>query len=264
MAKSSLEKALEKQQREAKQLERKRQQAEKRVADKQQREARRLAEKEARVQQAFSIVNGQPVIGDMRVADETAEEIIKIINGLYDGNEGFSVCGNEETVFPSYIQNNLYLEFEKLKQYGLLMDYNIYYNSVWRVQISPKMLNYFTDKEAAIKKEEEKKTMVSIENIYAANGNVVIGNVVNSQLSVDNSIKRIESIIEERGLDDKEELYQLLGEAKELIENLKETRYIPKNKGLFNRISQHLEKHGWFYGEIVGLLGTAAITLLGI
>lgn len=264
MAKSSLEKALEKQQREAKQLERKRQQAKKRAADKQQREARRLVEKEARVQQASSIVNGQPIIGDMRVADKTAEEIISIINGLYDGNKEFSVCGNEETIFPLYIQNNLHLEFEKLKQYGLLMDYNIYYNSVWRAKISPKMLNYFTDKEIAVKKEEEKKAMVSIENIYATNGNVVIGNVINSHLSVDNSIKRIESRIEEKGLDDKEELYQLLEETKDLIENLKDSRYIPKNKGLFNKLSQHLEKHGWFYGEIVGLLGTAAITLLGM
>lgn len=29
------------------------------------------------------------------------------------------------------------------------------------------------------------------------------------------------------------------------------------------RISKHLEKHGWFYGTIIGLLGQALLTILG-
>ena len=64
MAKSSFEKALEKQQKEAK-----------RLADKQQREENRRMENAARRERASSIVNGQPLIGDMRIMDISAEEV---------------------------------------------------------------------------------------------------------------------------------------------------------------------------------------------
>jgi len=43
---------------------------------------------------------------------------------------------------------------------------------------------------------------------------------------------------------------------------MQDSRHIPKNKGLFSRLSAHLEKHGWFYGEVVGLIGAAALQLL--
>ena len=55
---------------------------------------------------------------------------------------------------------------------------------------------------------------------------------------------------------------ELLEDVKELIENMQDSRHIPKNKGLFSRLSNHLEKHGWFYGEVVGLIGAAALQLL--
>ena len=34
------------------------------------------------------------------------------------------------------------------------------------------------------------------------------------------------------------------------------------NKGSINRVSAHLDKHGWFYAEIVGLLGSVAMKTL--
>jgi uncharacterized protein YozE (UPF0346 family) len=58
-------------------------------------------------------------------------------------------------------------------------------------------------------------------------------------------------------------LYEILNDVKELIENIQTSRTIPKQKKLFERISDHMEKHGWFYGAVVQLLGTAAINLLG-
>lgn len=90
----------------------------------------------------------------------------------------------------------------------------------------------------------------------------MLGDVVNSSLSVDNSIHQIEQEIDEKGGNDAEELHELLDEVKELIENIQESRHIPKNKGLFLKLSNHLEKHGWFYGEVIGLLGAAALQLL--
>ena len=52
-------------------------------------------------------------------------------------------------------------------------------------------------------------------------------------------------------------------ETKEIIENLENCKIIQTRKGFVNRLSKHLEKHGWFYGAVVQLLGTAAMTMLG-
>ena len=69
-------------------------------------------------------------------------------------------------------------------------------------------------------------------------------------------------MIDEKGGEDKEELLELLEEVKELLENIQTSRSIPKQKKLFQRISDHVAKHGWFYGAIVQLLGTATMTML--
>lgn len=103
---------------------------------------------------------------------------------------------------------------------------------------------------------------MDIGTINAANGNVVIGDVINSSINVDNSIQRIQKMIEEKGDEDKEELLLLLDEFKEILENLEDSRHIPKNKGFMNRLSSHLSRHGWFYAEIVNLLGSVGIKLL--
>ena len=94
-------------------------------------------------------------------------------------------------------------------------------------------------------------------------GNLVFGNVSGSTLTVDNSIHEIERMIDEHGGEDAEELHELLEEVKELVDNMQSSRSIPKQKKLFQRISGHLEKHGWFYGAVVQLLGTAALNMLG-
>ncbi len=91
MAKSSLEKAIEKQQREAK----------------------KMADQEARRQRASAIVNGQPQIGGMRIMDQAAEEVFKAVLSCYDGNEKRYVHSNCD-VIPEAHQNSLLLEFEKL------------------------------------------------------------------------------------------------------------------------------------------------------
>ena len=91
----------------------------------------------------------------------------------------------------------------------------------------------------------------------------MFGDVSGPTLTVYNSFYKIEQAIEENGGTDKEDLYEILNDVKELIENIQTSRTIPKQKKLFERISDHMEKHGWFYGAVVQLLGTAAINLLG-
>ena len=98
---------------------------------------------------------------------------------------------------------------------------------------------------------------------FTNNGNMVFGNVSGSTLSVDNSIHKLERDIEELGGDDKEELHELLDEVKELIDNIESSRTIPKQKRLLQRLNDHVIKHGWFYGGVVQLLGTAVMQCLG-
>ena len=106
------------------------------------------------------------------------------------------------------------------------------------------------------------KSSINIGSIVATGSNLILGDAVNSNLSIDNSIQRIESEIEEKGGDDADDLREVLEEIKELLENMKESRHIPKNKNLFKRLSDHLEKHGWFYGEVVGLIVAVTMQML--
>jgi len=238
MAKSPIEKALEKQQKEAK----------------------KLAEKEARQRMASAIVNGQPSIGGMRIMDEAAEEILTVLLSVFDGNESRQVRGNID-IIPTPHQMSLQLEFDKLTMYGIISSHCVWINAMWEATLTPQGITYFDSKAEAIKRhdeEQKKQTFGSITNY----GNIVFGDVSGSTLTVDNSIHQIERMIDEKGGEDKEELLELLEEVKELLENIQTSRSIPKQKKLFQRISDHVAKHGWFYGAIVQLLGTATMTML--
>ena len=194
--------------------------------------------------------------------DPSSEEILRCILSAYDGNENREVRGND-TIIPTAYQSSLSLEFEKLKMYGILTSVCVYISAVWEVTIAPQGLTYFEDKIQAEEKEKiMQKSSINIGSIVATGSNLILGDAVNSNLSIDNSMQRIEDEINEKGGEDSEKLKELLDEVKELIENMQESRHIPKNKSLFERLSNHLEKHGWFYGEVVGLIGAAAMQML--
>ena len=138
MAKSSWEKTFEKNVK--KQIE-----ANKRIAAKQEREAKQQARIEARQNQASSIVNGQPTIGSVRLLDKTAEELVVILAEGYKRED--YVVANEDVIIPVYLEKNLVLEFEKLKQYGMISNYSYWIDGCWEVSILPSLLTYFEDKE---------------------------------------------------------------------------------------------------------------------
>ncbi len=104
----------------------------------------------------------------------------------------------------------------------------------------------------------------NIGNIQANQSNLVLGDVVSSTLNIDNTISQIERKINEecKTEDERKELKALLSETQEIIESIKESRHIEKRKSFMERMSAHLEKHGWFYGAIIGLLGQAMLTML--
>lgn len=229
--------------------------------DKQNKEAKKLAEQEARRQRASAIVNGQALVGGMRIMDAASEELLNIFLDSYDGNEEKRIHGNYD-IIPKAYHGSLLLEFEKLSMYGVVSSPRVWIGSVWEAVLTPQGITYFEDKKAALEKEKAMHSPINIGSITATGSNVVIGDVINSTFSIDNSATRIEQEIEEKGGEDKEELKELFDEVKELIENIQDSRHIPKDKGLFSRLSDHLEKHGWFYGEVIGLLGSTAFQLL--
>lgn len=74
----------------------------------------KLQQEEARATRAASIVNGQPMVGNIRSLDKTAEVIVEQICLGYDKENKYSLS-NSSVQIPKYI-SDLRLEFEKLKQ----------------------------------------------------------------------------------------------------------------------------------------------------
>lgn len=247
MPKSDLEKQIEKQMRQQKQLE-----------DKKRKEEQKRAREEAIRQRAASIVNGRESIAGLRILDETAEKVLDCLLNC-ERNENNHI-NFENDIFPTYVQSSISLETEKLTQYGMISGVIIWIGG-GMLDLLPTAINYFQDKEKAIEEQEKQKekNMQSIFNY----GNIFYGDVSDSIITVDNSIHQIEKAIDEKGGADKEELKDLLNEVRELVDNMQTSRTIPKQKNLYKRLSNHLEKHGWFYGAIVQLLGTAAVGILG-
>lgn len=90
-----------------------------------------------------------------------------------------------------------------------------------------------------------------------------LGNVIDSNITINNSIEHIEKEIEENGQEDKEELKQLLQEVKDYIDNINETKMLTKNTGLFKRIGEHFAKHQWFYNQVISVLGQVIMKVMG-
>lgn len=200
----------------------------------------------------------------MIILQPMEEEALKIILKKYDGNEkNFIPCGPEN--FPQYMRNSFNDVFTKLKYSGVIASFKNNIHFFW-IYLTPAGITYFQDKEAYLKQKSEEEKKSKSQNIITINAdrsNVVVGDITNSTLSIDNSIHEIEKMIDENGGVDKEDLKEILDEVKDILENINDTRRIPRNKNLLQRISDHAAKHGWFYGAIVQLLGTGALTVLG-
>ncbi len=153
MAKSSLEKALEKHQKEMERQVRKQIDAEKRLADKKRRDLERQARIDARRERASSIVTGQPTVGDIKILDSSAEEVVSLLSKGCNG-ENYRIT-NSDVSIPAYLEQDLALEFEKLKQYGLISNYNYYISGCWEITILPGLLTYFERKEKSIMIEKQ-------------------------------------------------------------------------------------------------------------
>lgn|GEM_PF-2384986 len=129
------------------------------------------------------------------------------------------------------------------------------------MDLSPDALTYFEDKAKAEKSKQISPT-ITIHNLTADGSNVNLGPLSYSTMTIENTISSIEKEIEAKGGDDKETLRNLLEEIKELCDNIRANKSLPKSKSLMNRISKHFETHRWFYGAVVQLIGTAAMQVM--
>lgn len=245
MAKSAQEKLLKKQIKQAKDAQRK---------------MEREARKDATRQRAASVVSGSNIVDGFRIMDGTAEEVLRCLLQC-ERSEGNRISFSAD-ILPEYVQRSTGIEYEKLIQYGMISGL-IDWDGGAILNLMPVALTYFQDKEAALKQQKDVDEKMAAGNTYYNYGNMVFGDVVDSTLSVDNSIHQLERSIEEHGGEDKEELMGLLEDVKELISNIKSSRTIPKQKKLFQRLNDHVVKHGWFYGAVVQLLGTVVMNGLG-
>lgn len=187
---------------------------------------------------------------------ELLKEIIKVENNNEDISEYLNkiVDNDKKDIFRGII--------ESLKRNGLI---EVFWtdNTVDDARLTQAGRTYF-EREGKHNARLSKLSSNTY-NITANNSNFVMGNVVNSTLNIDNSISIIKQEIEEKcdNEEDKKELYELLEETKEIIENMQNSKHIDKRKGYFQKITEHLDKHGWFYAEVVSFLGEATLKMLG-
>lgn len=116
--------------------------------DKQQKDAKRAQQKTELRERASAIVNARPLINGFRLMDSAAEEALSAIMEFYNGNDQNQVQGNDQK-FPAHMRQSTSLEFEKLLIYGMLSTYTVYIGSMWTAVLTQKAKTYFSDKETA-------------------------------------------------------------------------------------------------------------------
>ena len=143
MAKSAIEKALEKQNK-----------------------ANEKAERKAKNRQiAASIIEGQPVLYGVRILDPDSEKMLDAILSQYDGNENNHV-GFRGDNLPRSLHDSIAIQYEKLKMYGLISSCIPYGNGA-KITISDTAKTYKNRKEKAVStQKEEQERRQNLETDY--------------------------------------------------------------------------------------------------
>ncbi len=194
--------------------------------------------------------------GTMKILTDTEKELLKIIINKVDN--GYT-CTITHKDLPEYISAQLGDMLSVLKYSKYVARFDQYLGGCF-ITLTPEGMNYFK-KEAEYMKNNNTPN-INIGTLYANGSNLNFGNAYDSNFSIDNSYSEIEKMIEEQGGEDKVQLQQILLEVKEYVENIIILKTIPKNKGLFTRIGNHVQKHQWFYQSIINLLGTTIIKVM--
>lgn len=193
--------------------------------------------------------------------------------GVTGGNEWASFKQTDENDYNVQIFTHGGFEEYKKQKYAI-MDFFAKQDSILVSEHDVKNVAFGYWKELLFlskQKVEEQKRLesermaaaISIGSIYAPGGIVNLGTISDSPISIDNTVHQIERMIEEQGGEDKAELLEFLNETKMMVEEYIVASQITPKKGFLARLNTHIVKHGWFYGAILQLLGTAAIQIIG-
>ena len=118
-----------------------------RILEKQQKEQQKYAREAQNRERAAAVVAGAKQLGTFRVMDKESEVLLKEILRQYDGNENNEVSFNVEGL-PQYLQDSISVGYEKLQMYGVLAR-AISYISGAILTLSESGKTYFEDKELA-------------------------------------------------------------------------------------------------------------------
>lgn len=260
MPKSAIEKAIEKQVREQKRLAQKEKMENRRTERQRQRDTAKQLEIQQRTKSALSIINSFNKIGEMTIMNDTYETMLNILLSKYNGDINTPISDNY-SIFPENIQSAIKLNFEVLKNYGMILDWTFYIDGSFSLYLTQAAVNYFDNKKNA--QEKKQKSYIQIENLNANGSNVVLGDLFNSSLSIDSSIQSIENEIKEKGGKNTEELLSLFEEVKDYAENIQNCHMVGTNKHLLSRLKEHVSKNSWFYAEVVAFLGEVVLKTMG-
>lgn len=260
MPKSNIQKAIEKQVKEQKRLAQKEKMENRRIERRRQRDSAKQLEVQQRSNTALSIVNSSKKIGDMTIMNETYETMLEILLTNYNDDISNPI-ENNISIFPENIQSSIKLNFEVLKDYGMILNCSVYIDGEFSLYLTQAAINYFDNKKRA--KKIMQKSQIQIETLNANGSNVVLGNLFNSSLSIDSSIQTIENEIKERGGEDTAELLSLFEEVKDYAENIQNCHMVGTNKHLLSKLKEHVSKNSWFYAEVVAFLGEIVLKVMG-
>ena len=118
-----------------------------RILEKQQKEQQKYAREAQNRERAAAVVAGAKQIGTFRVMDKESEILLEEILRQYDGNEKNEVSFKVECL-PQYLQDSISVGYEKLQMYGVLAR-AISYISGAILTLSESGKTYFEDKELA-------------------------------------------------------------------------------------------------------------------
>lgn len=128
--------------------------------DKQIKEAKRRAEEAALRERASARIGTQQVVNGFHLLEVSSEETLDKILHCYDGNENLRVSG-EYDIFPEYIRQSLRLEFEILRMCGIIASPQLFLSGEWQLYLTPQGKRYFEDKEFAVKSKQNQSLHTS-------------------------------------------------------------------------------------------------------
>jgi len=87
--------------------------------------------------------------------------------------------------------------------------------------------------------------------------------ICDMSFTIQNAVDEIKKLIDEHGGDKKAEMHLVLEDVTEIIDEIRQTRRIPKRKRFYVEVLAYSQDYGWFCSAIISLIGRSGLTILG-